>query len=45
MFWAQQRFSFQQFMEKKKVYETEYEKKKASYEIKKQSVIRNIKSI
>jgi hypothetical protein len=31
--------------EKKKVYETEYEKKKASYEIKKQSVIRNIKSI
>jgi cobalt-zinc-cadmium resistance protein CzcA len=27
----------------KKVYETKYEKKKASYEIKKQSVIRNIK--
>jgi hypothetical protein len=36
MFLGQQRFSFQQFMElRKKVYETKYEKKKASYEIQK----------
>jgi hypothetical protein len=31
---GQQHSLFQQFMELRKVYETEYEKKKASYEIK-----------